>query len=1075
MARSMGLQNRKVLLSALISFAMIIATILAVAPRSEAALGLNNFEIGTPPEVDLTVSADPDADIVNANGGTDWMSLPLVSGSFDEGEVKVINDQNYEFAQVVTNPATAAAQCNVDGPDEGTGVSELITTNGTKIDDYPFVPVAGSPSPPKNDICQVYLAYVVESGDTILYMGVVRRGVTGTTAVALELNRINQANRADGDLLVTFEFDGSGPVSDLTVRQWDGPNQEWDVQTLSGGNWDGTSWEHFGEVAVNLSDTSLLPPPTTVDDCASFSSVLPYGFAGNDDNSNVGDWGGETPLDIPRCGEIQITKVATPSADASYIFEWEITDNAQNLDPASGEIVDGETVSVDVVAGEYTLDEIVEASPYELLEPDGIVCDGGVDPNAITVGIGDTVSCTIYNVASAVQVVKSGAGDDQALFAFEVTDQTGFSLGLGDSSDLFLYEPGTSVTITETLPGGLPSWDLTAITCVDSEGAIQTSVDLSEGSVTFDTIAGEQITCTFVNEQEAEITVVKEVVNDNGGTAGSDDFQLYLNESPVDSGDPNHVPAGEYEVTEDLSEGYEQTSISCEDSQGPVDHPVDLSEGQSVTCTVINDDIAPGLTVVKNVINDDGGTAVAADFQLYVNDVPVEQGVAVEFPANTPLEVSEDLLDGYAQTGLVCVDNEAPSGTVTHPVTLTPGQSVTCTITNDDRTRPQVTVVKATDPTSSDLFSFTLNPGDSQQVPGNNGSYTWESLAPGTYELTEGSSVDWLLERVTCDLESTSIPNGASFTLDWEEHITCVFSNGELGSITVVKATNVSTTDLFPISISSTGLNETVQLGDGGQKSWMSLIPGTYTVSESIQGLNWDISLSCNGEASVGEMVDTSSGSSREAQVQLGLRDHVTCVFVNSAAPADLQVTKIDVVDPIVLSDESPVGQIQYTIEVSNLGPAQAHNVTVTDNLPATVDFVSATIEVGSCSHASGVVTCSIGTLPVGESVTLTIVVSTEEFGSITVFSPVNVVEVASSSPDPVPGNNQDNEVTELTEVLAEVILPFTGFFGFVWLYIALALMATGSTLLVATRRSGRHARKAMPIAWMAGLLSQRD
>ena len=133
----------------------------------------------------------------------------------------------------------------------------------------------------------MYVSHEFHSGDTLLYVGVVRRETNGTTAIAVELNKVNHANRQSGDLLITFEFDGINPVSDLDVRNWDG--SEWDLVTLSSSDWDGGSWEHFGEVAINLSATSLLPPPTSVDDCDSFSSILPYGFAGESDNSNVGD------------------------------------------------------------------------------------------------------------------------------------------------------------------------------------------------------------------------------------------------------------------------------------------------------------------------------------------------------------------------------------------------------------------------------------------------------------------------------------------------------------------------------------------------------------------------------------------------------------------------------------------------------------------------------------------------------------------------------------------------------------------------------------------------------------------
>ena len=287
-----------------------------------------------------------------------------------------------------------------------------------------------------------------------------------------------------------------------------------------------------------------------------------------------------------------------------------------------------------------------------------------------------------------------------------------------------------------------------------------------------------------------------------------------------------------------------------------------------------------------------------------------------------------------------------------------------------------------------------------------------------------------------------------------------MFSNGELGSLTVVKETDFETGDLFDISVSSLTVNETVQLGDGDLKTWGPLLPGTYKVEETIDGFAWNIALSCSGSSTVGSEVTSATGKSRAADVTIGLGDHVTCVYFNQAALADLQVTKVDDADPVFLNEDNPVAEIEYTIEVTNLGPATAVDVEVTDTLPATVTYVSATPQVGTCSHASGVVTCSVGDLAVGTSVEITIVVSTQELGSVSDLTLENLVVVDSSSPDPNPTNNQDTEPTEIVEVLAEALLPFTGFYGYVWGYLALALMALGSTLLAATRSRGRHIRR---------------
>lgn len=1132
-------------LSFVVTVPMVFGTVLFAPLQVQAALGVNSFEIGADEP-----SGSSSAGIVNDNGGGDWASLSPVSGSLDPGEVKVINDANFTGSAMVMNPETAADDfCNNDG--------DNIVKNGTKIDDFPFQVVSGSPSPGKNDICQVYVSYAFAGGDTILYLGVIRREINGTTAVALELNKVNHANRALDDLLVTFEFDGTGPVSDVEVRSWDG--SEWDLVTVPTSDWDGGSWEHFGEIAVNLSTTSLLPPPTSVDDCDSFSSVLPYGFAGESANSNVGDWGGETAIEIPRCGRIEITKIASPEPGPSFEFDWLLSDNAAVLDPTSGTLTHGETTGFDVVAGvTLTLAETAADSPYVL---DRIECSdgqGSVDPTAITVSLGETVSCTIYNVASSVQVVKGGAGDTEAVFEFSATAQSDFELSLGDSSGVFVYAPGSSVTVTETLPGGLPGWELTGISCVDSgeDDAPNLSVDLAAGSATFDTVAGEQITCTFENSQDAKITVVKEVDNDNGGSASPGDFQLYLDGSPVASGAASYVEPGTYTVTEDVIEGYEQSSIICrdDDTGANVGHPVTVAEGQEVTCTVTNDDEAPQLTVVKQVVNDDGGTATAGDFGLYVNGVQVTSGVPNELESNQVYTITEDPVEGYANTGLSCLDDEI-SQTVPHPVTLAEGQSVTCTVTNNDiagsitvlkvvvpadaadpddfdltitpqggpaipalsgetvmldgnatyavgetlpdgfvqvelscedsagpvahpvelalgqdvtctvtnAEAPTVTVVKATEPESADLFGFTLDPGDTRQIAGNGGTHTWAGLVPGTYRLTEDTPVDWLLESVTCDLESSPLGTGVEFSLDWGDHITCVFANGELGSITVVKRTDVDTDETFGISISGS-VDETVQLGDDDSETWSGLVPGVYEVEEVVAGFQWDVSLSCvGGDTIVGPEVIGTSGKSRSAQIDLGFGDHVTCTFLNEAADADLAVTKSDDVDPVVLTDENPVAKVTYTITVTNLGPADAVDVVVTDTLPPTMTFMAASSAAGSCNHAGGVVTCSLGDLPAGDSVEVTVAVATQGFGQVTDFSPINVVEVGSTTPDPDIGNNRDTEPTDITEVLGVEELPFTGIYGDFWFFVAITTITAGVALLLGARRGRDPDQPAYP------------
>ena len=65
-----------------------------------------------------------------------------------------------------------------------------------------------------------------------------------------------------------------------------------------------------------------------------------------------------------------------------------------------------------------------------------------------------------------------------------------------------------------------------------------------------------------------------------------------------------------------------------------------------------------------------------------------------------------------------------------------------------------------------------------------------------------------------------------------------------------------------------------------------------------------------------------------------------------------------------------------FTISVSNAGPAAATNVVLQDTLPEGASFVSATTSSGSCTHANGLVRCTLGTLAGGGTATISVTVN---------------------------------------------------------------------------------------------------
>jgi uncharacterized repeat protein (TIGR01451 family) len=95
-------------------------------------------------------------------------------------------------------------------------------------------------------------------------------------------------------------------------------------------------------------------------------------------------------------------------------------------------------------------------------------------------------------------------------------------------------------------------------------------------------------------------------------------------------------------------------------------------------------------------------------------------------------------------------------------------------------------------------------------------------------------------------------------------------------------------------------------------------------------------------------------------------------------------------------------GQVEFRLNVTN-GPHPARDVTVIDELPANVSFVSATTSQGVCSGRR-TVTCDLGDLPPHGTASVTITVTVDAPGRIE-----NIATVEGPGIDPNPANNEDD------------------------------------------------------------------
>ena len=170
-------------------------------------------------------------------------------------------------------------------------------------------------------------------------------------------------------------------------------------------------------------------------------------------------------------------------------------------------------------------------------------------------------------------------------FEFDTSYGPNFSLVDGGENDSGPLVPGT-YSVDELTPAG---WEETSAVCSDGSDPLTIGLD-----------PGETVRCIFENEQDAQITLVKQTLN---GEAGA--FEVvtsYAGTVVLDvPNDPDHnsgpLDPGTYSAAETVPTGWLLVDSFCSDDSDP--GAIGLQAGEHVICTFVNERQIGSIDITK--------------------------------------------------------------------------------------------------------------------------------------------------------------------------------------------------------------------------------------------------------------------------------------------------------------------------------------------------------------------------------------------------------------------------------------------------------------------------------------------
>lgn len=423
------------------------------------------------------------------------------------------------------------------------------------------------------------------------------------------------------------------------------------------------------------------------------------------------------------------------------------------------------------------------------------------------------------------------------------------------------------------------------------------------------------------------------------------------------------------------------------------------------------------------------------DFQPLAGTLTFSPGVTSQPIA---IQVLGDTLDEPNETFRVLLSNR---------VNLSPGDSTGVgTITDDDGPPAlnisDVTLAEGTGGTTNFIFTVTLAPASGQIVSATYTLQDGNATAGSDYTGTPGGVIFGPGDTT----ESIVVPVTGDAIPEPDETFTVTLSNPSAATI----ADGVGLGTILNDDVPSLIISDVTQAeGSGNFVFTVTMTPAsTQTVTVDFTTQNGTATTAAGDYAANAGTLTFAPGDTSESitvavtndtEVEPDETFHVVLSNPSLATIADNSGTGTILNDDAAIADLTiaktaagtgpfTVGQsATFDIQVVNVGPGSAPNVTVTDVLPAGTTFISATPSSGSCSGTATVV-CNVGTLASGGNAQITLAVQLTAPGTIS-----NTASAASDVTDPTPA--QSTAAIAVQPAEGEAAIPTLS----QWMLVALA------------------------------------